>query len=151
MAGKLTAMHINIGLWIDHRKAVIILSSATGYELKEILSGAEKHPGRAEGEASHQSFESQKVQADDVRDRKFAQHLNTYYDEVITLVHDASSLLIFGPGEAKGEFLKRLEHEKPRDRDTKVETTDKMTNRQIEAHVREHFQKQEPVIILAEA
>jgi len=144
-------MHINIGLWIDHRKARIVLSSASGYEVREIASGAEKHPGRAEGENSHEAFESQKIQADDVRDRKFAQHLNTYYDEVIAVVQSAGSLLVFGPGEAKGEFVKRLEKEKPSARHLKVETSDKMTDRQIEAHVREHFQMESPVIILTEA
>ena len=144
------AMHINIGLWIDHRKALIVSSSASGYDVNEVGSSAEKHPSRAEGDNGHEAFESHQVPADDVRDRKFTQHLKTFYDEVIALVHNAGSLLVFGPGEAKGEFVKRLEAEKPSARTLKVETSDKMTNRQVEAHVRDYFHLQSPVIALAE-
>lgn len=139
-------MHINIGLWIDHRKAFIVSSSVSGYELNEVESGAEKHPSRAEGQNSHEAFESQKVLADDVRDRKFTQHLHAFYDEVITRVHSAGALLVFGPGEAKGEFVKRLEEKEPSNRNLKVETADKMTLHQMEAHVRDYFHTQRPVI-----
>ncbi len=83
-----------------------------------------------------------------MKDRKFSQQLNTYYDEVIACVHEAESLMIFGPGEAKGEFRKRLEKEKPGGRTVKVETVDKMTDRQIAARVREYFKPSQPVILL---
>jgi stalled ribosome rescue protein Dom34 len=82
-----------------------------------------------------------------VKDRKFGHQLNKFYDEVIARVHEAESLLIFGPGEAKGEFRERLEHEKPSPRIVNVETTEKMTDRQIAAKVRDHFKRESPVII----
>ncbi len=138
-------MKTNIGLWIDHRKAVIFLSSGQGEEFKEILSDADRQPGRIGGIRSTASHESLQTPADDVRDRKFEQHLNTYYDEVIAVVHEADSLLILGPGEAKGELRKRLEKEKPGERTVTVETADKMTDRQIAAKVRDHFSKRSPV------
>jgi hypothetical protein len=46
--------------------------------------------------------------ADDQRDSKFMAHLNRYYDEVIAHIRDAESILLSGPGEAKGELEKRL-------------------------------------------
>lgn len=141
-------MKNNIGLWIDHRKAVISVFSVNEGETKVILSHADRQPGRIDGERSMTKYESLLVPADDVRDRKFEQHLNTYYDEVITCVHDAESLLIFGPGEAKGEFKKRLDKEKPSGRIVSVETADKMTDRQIVARVRDYFEKESPVIML---
>ena len=49
-------------------------------------------------------YESQKVPADGRQDRKFADQLNIYYDEVISILRDAESILLFGPGEAKGEL-----------------------------------------------
>src|SRR5712691_5411767 len=52
----------------------------------------------------------------------------------------AESILIFGPGEAKGELTKRLESENLTGRIVGVETVDKMTDRQIAARVRAHFQ-----------
>jgi hypothetical protein len=49
--------------------------------------------------------------------------------------------LIFGPGEAKGELKKRLESKGLGGRIVGVETTDKMTERQIAAKVRAYFQE----------
>ena len=135
-------MHSNIGLWIDHRKAVIVVRSGSGEDVSIVQSGAERQPGRIDGEKSSESFESQHVQADDVRDRKFTQHLNAFYDEVIACIHQAESLLIFGPGEAKGELAKRLALEKPAERTVRIETADKMTDHQIAARVSDHFHRE---------
>ena len=121
------------GLWIDHRKAIIVLITKEGEEIKKIISGMEKHVRFSSGDASEIGS------TEDVRDRQFGNHLNSYYDEVITLVRDADSIQIFGPGEAKGELEKRLEHEGLQAQIFAVETVDKMTDRQISAKVREHF------------
>lgn len=140
-------MKTNIGLWIDHRKAVIAFAS--GEEtFKVIHSDAERHLARVDGETASAPFESLLVIADDVQERKVQQHLNTYYDEVIACVQGAEAMLIFGPGEAKGQFKKRLEQEKPSTRIVTVETADKMTDRQIAAKVHDHFKAESPVIVL---
>jgi stalled ribosome rescue protein Dom34 len=99
-----------------------------------IESGVEKHV-RYSGAAEEDS-------AEDQRDTRFAGHLNKYYDRVIACIRDAESILIFGPGEAKGELQKRLEHEALSGRVIGIETVDKMTNQQIAARVRQHFPKQ---------
>ena len=78
--------------------------------------------------------------SEDQRDRKFGNVLNEFYDEVMAAVRDAETIQIFGPGEAKGELEKRIEHEGLKAHVLAVETTDKMTDRQIAAKVREHFQ-----------
>lgn len=140
-------MHTNIGLWIDHRRAVIALNSGSGEGVTVITSDAERHPGRVDGEQSTEAFESQQVPADDVRDRKFAQNLNAYYDEVVALVHQAKSLLILGPGEAKGELAKRLAQKQPAHRAVHLEPADKMSDRQVAAKVRDHFHTATPVIV----
>jgi hypothetical protein len=141
-------MNTHIGLWIDHRKAVIVLPSEAGWETREILSNADRHPAQNRGKHSTATDGSRSIAAEDVRDRRLGQHLNAYYDEVIACVHGAKSLLIFGPGEAKGELSVRLSHEKPNDRSVSVETVDKLTDRQIIARVRDHFKKENPVIVL---
>jgi hypothetical protein len=76
-----------------------------------------------------------------VRDRQFGNRLNSYYDDVIACLREAESIQIFGPGEAKGELEARLEKEGLKGRIIEIETMDKMTNRQIAAKVRQHFQK----------
>ena len=120
------------GLWIDHRKAVIVIVADEGEEIKEIASNMEKHIRFKGGTASAVGS------AEDMRDREFGNHLNSYYDRVIAVLRDADSIQIFGPGEAKGELRKRLEHEGVKGHVLAMETVDKMTDRQIAAKVREH-------------
>ena len=134
-------MNTTAGLWIDHRKAVIALLSKDGEETLEIQSNVEKQPGRLAGVRSTTPYESQKLQADDTLQREFTGHLNQYYDEVIAAVGKAESVLLFGPGEAKGELKKRLERDKLGGHIIAIETADKMTDRQIAARVREYFHK----------
>ena len=122
------------GLWIDHRMAVVVLMTDEGEEVKKIKSNMEKHVRFSGGTGSEEGS------SEDVRDRQFGNHLNSFYDEVISLIRDADSIQIFGPGEAKGELEKRLvEHEGLKNRILAVETVDKMTDHQIAAKVREKF------------
>ena len=126
-------MKKEIGLWIDHRKAVIVSIHDGKEEVKEIISQMEKHVryrGRNDTERSA---------GEDVRDRRFGNHLTGFYDEVIALLRDADSIQIFGPGEAKGELEKRIKHEGLKARIFAVETEDKMTDRQIAAKVRDYL------------
>ncbi len=124
-------MKKQVGLWIDHRKAVIVLVTDEGEEVKKIVSGMEKHVRFTGGDGSEEGS------SEDVRDRQFGNHLNSYYDEVIAFIRDADSIQIFGPGEAKGELEKRIEHEGLKARILAIETVDKMTDKQIAAKVRE--------------
>lgn len=121
-----------VGLWIDHRKAVVATITDTGEEIKTIDSNMEKRV-RFSGGATEGGNE------EDVRDRKFGNHLEDYYDRVIAAIHDAAELEIFGPGEAKGELQKRLKEKGYRGNILAVETTDKMTDNQIAAKVRQRF------------
>jgi hypothetical protein len=129
---KESSMKREIGLWIDHRKAVIVFVTDKGEETKIIESNMEKHVRFSGGL-------SESGQAEDVRDRQFNNHLNIYYDDIIACIGDAKSILIFGPGEAKGELKKRIERGELKERIVDIETVDKMTDRQIAAKVRDHF------------
>lgn len=131
-------METLVGVWIDHRKAVIVVISDKGEETRVIESNVERQPGRFAGVRSTTPYESQKVPADDRREREFTGHLHGYYDEVIAAIRDAGSILILGPGEAKSELKKRLEKDKLGGRIVGVETVDKLTDRQVAAKVREY-------------
>jgi len=133
-------MRTRLGLWIDHRKALIVAVTDKGEETSLVISKVEKQPGRSGGIRSTTPYESQQVPADDSRERKFTGHLNIYYDAVIACVRDAESILIFGPGEAKDELKKRLQRSKLGGRIVGVETRDKMSARQVAARVRQYFQ-----------
>lgn len=124
-------MKTEVGLWIDHREAVIVMVSGKTEELTQIESRVEKHVRHSGGE--------QEVTAEDRLDRRYLDHLRQFYDEVVSKVRGADSILVFGPGEAKGEFVKQLQSEDLGGRVVGVETADKMTDRQVASKVREHF------------
>jgi len=128
-------MKRQVGLWIDHRETVVVFIGDEGEETRRIESGMEKHVRFSGGSRSEEG------KADDRRDRQFTGHLNRYYDEVVSHIRDAEGILIFGPGEAKGELEKRLANKGLGGRIVGIETVDKMTERQIAAKVRQHFRK----------
>ena len=133
-------MKTTTGVWIDHRKAVIVTVTDKGEDVQEIRSHVDKQLGRSEGVRSTKPFEAQLVPADDSQERGLTGHLDAYYDEVISHIRDAEVILIFGPGEAKGELVKRVERAKLSGRIASVEIADKMTVPQIAAKVRKYFQ-----------
>jgi len=130
---------IKAGLWIDHKKAVVIAVTDKGEEMRTILSKAEKQPRRSGDSPLKGSYETQQVPADDLRQKSLTGHRDRYYDEVIACIGDAESILIFGPGEAKGELKKRLEVKTLGGRIVGIETADKMTDNQVVSKVRQHF------------
>ena len=134
-----TPMRKAVGLWIDHRKAVIVAVTEQGDTTSLIVSRVEKQRRRLAGVRAAAPFASQLVPADDRQESSFHQHLAAYYDAVMASVRDAEFILIFGPGEAKVELKQRLTKGRLGGRIVGIETTDKLTNRQIAAKVRQRF------------
>lgn len=124
-----------VGIWIDHRDAYIVSIGDAGEETQRVESGMEKHV-RFSGHST-----MAKGPGENQRDRQFAAHLGKYYDEVATRIRDADAILIFGPGEAKGELQKRLAGKGLGERIIGVETIDKVTDPRFVAKVRKIFQK----------
>ena len=134
-------MKTKVGLWIDHRKAIIVTVTDKGEELGLIISRVEKQRRRSGDSPLKGPYEPHHVQAEDSRQRTFTGHLNIYYDAVIGSIRDAESILIVGPGEAKGELKERLEKHGLGGRIVAIETVDRMTDRQVAAKVRQYFPK----------
>jgi len=132
-------MKTKVGLWIDHRKATIVTVTEDGEEMGFIISRVEKQPRRSGDSPLKGPYEPHQVPEQDSRQRAFKGHLNIYYDAVIASIRDAESILIFGPGEAKGELKERLERNGLGGLIVGIETADKMTDRQIAAKVRQRF------------
>ena len=130
-------MKTQAGLWVDHRKAVIVTVSDEGDTTKVVESNVEKHVRYSGGSGSGGSHGSREGAGEATRERHFEGQLSKYYDEIIASLRDAEAILIFGPGEAKGELKARLEREGLGARIIGIETVDKMTDPQIAAKVRE--------------
>jgi hypothetical protein len=134
-------MKTKVGLWIDHRKTIIVAVTDKGEEIGLIISKAEKQLRRSGDSPLKGPYDPLQVPAADSRQRRLTEHLNIYYNAVIACIRDAEAILIFGPGDAKDELKKRLKRNNLAGRIAGLETVDKMTDRQISAKVREYFQK----------
>jgi len=127
------------GVWIDHRRALIVLMTPTGERKAAIVSKVEKHLNRSGDSPLKGRYEAEQVPADDRRQRALTAELNIFYDAVVEGLRDAESFIIIGPGEAKRELKNRLAKRKLGGRIAATEAADKMTDRQIAAKGREYF------------
>lgn len=134
-------MKTNAGLWIDHKKAIIVLLIGKMEQEKTIESKIEKQPKRSSSLPRGNSSDSRQMPAEDAKKRDFIRQLNVYYDEVISFIKNAESIFIFGPSEAKIELKKRLEKKRLSNRIAGIEPADKMTNPQIAVKIRKYFLK----------
>ncbi len=121
-----------IGLWVDHRKALIVTITDQGEDVKQVFSGIQKHArvsGKTPLEASRQ----------DMVDRQFENQVQKFYADIIPHLQQAQSIQIYGPGEAKKELEARLEKAGFRGQIIETKTMDKMTDRQVVAEIRRHI------------
>ncbi len=125
-------MDKKVGLWLDRKKAVIV-SIANNIEAKRIITS----------DMEHYVLYSTVVPGDgapeEIRDRRFWNHLGEYYDQIIAYIRDATEIQIFGPEEAKYELQKRLEDEGLVEHIVSVEDAGKLTDLQIATKVQQRF------------
>lgn len=134
-------MKKQIGLWIDHQKAILVILENDKQEVKRIQSNLERHVGFQQ-EADAKTAEGPQFYTRETRmDRRFHDHLSKYYQQVISAVNGAERLLVFGNGEAKYEFEKQFKRAHRRVPRLHLETADKMTERQLAAKVRKYFEQ----------
>ena len=130
----------NIGIWLDKEKAYIVTIENGNEDTNTIISEVENY--RIHG-GSGTRFKG--GPQDVVQDSKFLERekhqLKLYFKEIANKVKDASSLVIFGPAEAKDKLNKELQ-EKYKDISLKVKAVnvaDSMTDNQMKAWVRDFF------------
>ena len=125
-------MNKKVGLWLDRKKAVIV-SIANNIEAKRIITS----------DMEHYVLYSTVVPGDgtpeEIRDRRFWNHLGEYYDQIIAHMRDATEIQIFGPEEAKYELQTRLEDEGLAEHIVSVEDAGRLTDLQIATKVQQRF------------
>lgn len=134
-------MAAKAGVWIDHKKAVVVLVTDAGQEIKKFPGVVEPSTRPVSSTRSKNKYTPNDFIAEDRREQKLANERKKVFDEVLAFIRSADSLLILGPGEAKGEFSKHIKAKKLRGLAVELETTDKLTQRQLAARVSEHFSK----------
>jgi poly(A) polymerase Pap1 len=136
-------MKKEVGLWIDHKRAVIVTNLDQEEEVKRITSDIEKHVRYSGASHAGGAHDSHNDASEDGRDRRYEDLLTAYYDEILIEFRGAISILIMGPGEAKAELQKRFEAHKHAVCVVAIKNADKMTDKQIVAEVHQYFQESE--------
>lgn len=125
-------MNKRVGLWLDRKKAFIV-SSANNIEARKIItSDMENYVLYSKNSPGDGSPE-------DIRDKRYWDHLGEYYDKIIAYIRDATEIQIFGPGEAKNELQYHLETAGLSNLIVSVEDADKLTDVQIITKVQKRF------------
>ena len=133
-------MDRNVGLWIDHKQAYLIWNEEGKVE---VISSRIEPPAHYSGGTQLGGKLNQKADTETRRSDRFRLQIKKYYQQVMTALKDASSILIIGPGEAKIELQKTIQKRKDlQKRLLKVETADKMTKNQMIAYVRKFYKSQ---------
>lgn len=132
-------MNAKIGLWIDHRMAVLV-TVGDGGETKTVMSNVETQLRRSGESPLQGSYESRAVPMSSSLLRELTGKFNVYYESVVAQLGGAESIFIFGPGEAKDELRKHLEKHGLGGRVAGVESADRMTENQIAAKARKFFE-----------
>jgi hypothetical protein len=130
-------MTINAGVWIDHRKAVILLINEQGEDLRQITSDDNNTALSASGVQVKNSYSRKDSEAGGKLQPTVESQLDKYYDQVIASLKNADSIWILGPGKAKRELKKRIQGQKLKGHIARVETVDEMTDHEIAEHVRQ--------------
>ena len=133
-------MSHKVGVWIDHKKAVIVSASAGRVTAKTLESEVGPH-ARYSGRAGYPMPDGPRDGRGEKKfEGRYNQHLDQYYDEVISQLGQPEALLIFGPGEAKLQLKERLSRSKAlSERIIGIEPADKLTDPQIIAKVKAHY------------
>jgi hypothetical protein len=133
------------GIWLDHRRAVLITVREKDSTVHTLRSGVEKRVRLAGGSRGPQPYAPQDVRQDSKKDERIAHQLKDYYESLISRCGQSEELYLFGPGEAKRELARRIEgHRELGGIPVEVESADKLTVPQIVERVREHFDMPAP-------
>jgi len=125
-------MNKTVGLWISRKKAVIV-SITNDVEARRIITS----------DMEHYVLYSTAIPGDgspeNIRDRRFWNHLGEYYDKIIAYIRDATEIQIFGPEVAKFELQKHLEEEGLAIHIVSIEDAGTLTDLQIATKVQMRF------------
>ena len=125
-------MKKRVGLWLDRNKAVIV-SIADNIEGRRIITSD------MENYVLYSTVVPGDGSPENVRDRRFWNHLGEYYDKIIAHIRDATEIQIFGPEGAKFELQQHLESEGLAGHIVSIEEAGKLTDLQIATKVRKRF------------
>ncbi len=131
---------MKVGIWIDKRVAKIVAIEKGDEQLIIVESDVEEfHPKGGSG--SKIKGGPQDVVQDSKYTKREKHQLRSYFDKIIELLPEITSLVVFGPSQAGQKFADHLSqsHNKLHDKLSGVAVADSMTDNQVKAWVRDYF------------
>jgi hypothetical protein len=125
-------MDKKVGMWLDRNKAVIV-SITDNIEGRRIITSDMEHY------VLYSTVVLEDGSPEEIRDRRFWNHLGEYYNKIIADIRGATAIQIFGPEVAKYELEKHLENAGLSDYIVSIENAEKMTDHKISERVLKRF------------
>ena len=121
----------DIGIWMDHSSAHLMEFTVDPIETKTIDSAF-----------THEEKEHSFEKSEKVMHNKENHQQKEYYKKLVAVISDYTDVLLFGPTDAKTELLNllRQDHNLAKINIT-IKETDKLTENQQHAFVRNYFSK----------
>jgi len=120
-----------LGIWMDHSSAHLTEFTTEPVEMKGI-----------ESQFTHQEKESSLKKSEKLMHNKEQQQQGAYYKKLGEVIKGYDEVILFGPTDAKVELYNLLSQDQHFiNIKIEVEQTDKMTEHQEMAFVKEHFSK----------
>jgi len=129
-----------VGVWVDHRKAVIV-TIGQDEETIQVVHSLIEMQGPTYGSGARPDYGQQDKYADDSLQNQSSMHLKKYYKNIAAYIKNADYIMLMGPGEAKIELRKNLDRRMMGYKILEVMPADKMTDREIALNVRAYYAK----------
>ena len=134
-------MYTNIGIWIDHKEAMLVSLEGSTPHLKRIKSDAERHFRVSGGWKSGSITGGQSIFKEQKAEQRRKHQYRKYYKKIIRHLAKSERILLLGPGEAKQELAKEISKLKSiRPEISAIEPCEKITDKQLTAKVKSFFE-----------
>jgi len=134
-----------VGVWIDRRQAVLVRLHHGRESVARMESSVDDDRRHADERTRTTRGRNDWVSENKTQGR-WRQGLTRYIREVARVLRNTDQIYVLGPGRAKQELYKELLVCGLGERIVGVETTEKMSQRQLLAKVRSVFQVSPPVV-----
>lgn len=133
-------MQRNVGIWLDHRHATIVIVHGKTIETRDVFSQAEPRVRATGGTRCAGGSGPHDIVSESRREARIAQQLDRYYNDLLTVLAGADRIHVCGPGGAKRELRKRILAQRDlAPRLEAVEPCDRLTRAQFVAKIKEVF------------
>ncbi|HDZ40647.1 MAG TPA: hypothetical protein ENH59_03070 [Bacteroidetes bacterium] len=129
----------NVGVWLDKEKAYVISVNGGKHRIEKVESNVESRV-RYQGETkSYSRIGGAFFNPSKKKTKREKHQLNHYLTDLSVKLSDAENILIFGPADVKKELRKVLIKRKDKPA-IRLEPAEQMTENQMVARVKEHFE-----------